>query len=212
MSRAGLRAAALLGLLFVIPYLASAVVARFGELFRAALVSPSRADPLSLAGDVARLAGPALAVACAAVLVAGLAQTGGVLPWNPRRESDARGNSGAQRLGLALRRALAVLALTATLLVILWISGPALGASRDAAASEGSGILLRAGYGFAIVLGGVALVDVAFTRAAWRSRLRMSRQELREEQRRTEGDRAVRGAQRRAHETEVRDPSGRGPG
>lgn len=207
-SRMATRAAALLGLLSVAPALASAVATRFRDLLENGLKAPEGASAASLPWEVLTLAGPALAIALGAAVLSGLAQTGG-RAHHARSSSSNTGLAGVMSGGLgriALVSSLPV-ALSAALLFSLGASARDL---RDAplspsAVAAACSVLAHVTWTLASVLALSSFIDLVIARTSWLARLRMSRAELLEERRRTEGSPELRRARRRAHEILVRD-------
>jgi flagellar biosynthetic protein FlhB len=163
------------------------------------------------AGSLAGVLAPFLLAVAAVGLGAGAAQVG----WHP---NPARVLPDPTRIGLAagwkrlasvegtatLVRALVTIVLVATVggRMLAHVGGTALGAS----ALPVEGVLALAGSGLrevALVLVGVLAVVAAADHgwARWRhaERLRMSRHELREERKQSEGDPSIRARFRRAH-------------
>lgn len=209
-SRTVTRTAALLGVLLVAPALASAVSSRFRYLFDSALRSPEHASAASLPWDVLTLCGPALGVAFGAAVLATIAQTGGRLRvrFSSRNAGlEVPTNEGVGRAAVA---ACIPVALAVAALLALGASGREL---RDAALATTSlsaaigSALIHLGWALAATLVLAAVVDLVVARLSWLARLRMSRAELLEERRRTEGSPEARTARRKAHEALVRGTS-----
>lgn len=180
-------------------------------LLRAALVGDVPVAVSGLALRVAWLVAPVLGVAALGALLVGLWQTGGVISARPLAWSWARLDpwSGASQRSLGTRffSVLAVLALTTLLGLCAWhvlrAAGPALAASvgNASAAAHLAVSLCRSMvlWGLAVTLV-VAIGDAVVTRHAWYTRLWMTRDELRREQRESEGDAGVKEARRRTHQ------------
>jgi flagellar biosynthesis protein FlhB len=190
-------------------------VASLAGLVRGGLLSalaPDRSPSgalLAAAADVARLAALPLLAAAAAGAAAGLLQTGGLVApaaATPRLErlDPARGLAGLlsrERLaaiGLGLLKATLVLALA-----LGWVEGAASSiASLPRALAPGAGLLALLaplGLRLCLVLLAFGAADLLLTRWRHRRRLRMTRQEVRREQREDEGDPRHREARRRRH-------------
>lgn len=202
LSRAATRAAALLGVLVLVPALATSVAAVFRELLGRALTSPGASDAGMLPSTVLTLACPVLAVAGAAAALAGLAQTAGRLGRRRAGWPGAGSGAGAVPMarGAVVSASLAIL-LPAAALLSLATSGREL---RDAAldpttlVATTSSVLSRGALTLGLALLSAAALDLVVVRISWLRRLRMSRAELLEERRRTEGAREIRDARARA--------------
>jgi type III secretion protein U len=173
------------------------------------------ADGALVARDVVLLAAPLLAAGASGAAAAVLVQTGGVFAprvLGPRLDrldvvAGLRGLVSGPRL-FAVVRAL-VAALVAARLVVLaleavaadltrTVADPRLAIQRTAAlvASAAATLALRAAL-VGLVIGAL---DVVVTRASWRKRLFMTRDEVKREQREQEGDGHVKAQRKRAHQ------------
>lgn len=209
MSFTATRTAALLGLLVVAPALARAMATRFRDLLETAMTAPESASATSVPFEVLTLAGPALGIACGMALLSGIAQTGGrfrrARPSSENTKLGARTHDGLGRAALAC---CVLFGLSAALAVALGASARDL---RDAALSPTSvastigSVLAHVAWALACLLAVATLADLAVARLSWLARLRMSRAELLEERRQTEGSPELRRARRRAYEALVRD-------
>ena len=199
--------------------MASALRARLESA--TSLSSAGSLSPSTLAGQLAEsvelaieLSIPVLAAAAGAGLVAGFAQVGfalrapglgsSIARFDPVRNlRSSRALRGPRGLGLSL---LVLVAAT----IVVWrtlaplvhsLIHPSRATALDAFASPVSGAvsLLVAG------LLGAGLLDLVLTRAAYRRRLRMTRQEVRAEYKSTEGDPRWRATRRRRHRASL-DP------
>jgi flagellar biosynthesis protein FlhB len=212
---------AVVSLGFVLAAIAAAVVPALGALLAATaatLGSAGHADEAGIAAEVtawgwtaAGLAVPVLAAAAAAALAAGWVQTGGLFTLEPLRPRLERLDPvrGARRLfGLrgwveAGRSVVkfVVLAAAAVLAAHHGLPGLLRSARADAAsvAAALGDILLRAALGAGAALLLVAVVDVAWQRHRHRRDLRMTRAEVKREQRDEEGDPQLRARRRQMH-------------
>jgi len=165
----------------------------------------------SLPLEVATLCAPLLLAVGATSLAFAWVQTGGVVSFgriSPRLErlDPVQGFKNlfrGERL-FALVRALVASALVATLSVTLLRNH-----AGDVAAAAGNeravGPLVgalgnRLGVLVALVGIGLGLVELVVAHRAWRSRLRMTKDEIRREYREAEGDPEIRAKRRRAHQ------------
>ena len=146
-------------------------------------------------GALAALIVPIVAAAAAGAALVGLAQTGFL--FAPRALGWRRGGLRAGELGFRLVAGIAALALAALVIA---------GAARELPRAAGLGVpeLLAAGGALVLALGPGALAAGALGLADWWRRrrrvhaeLRMTRAEIDEERRETEGDPAFRHARRR---------------
>jgi flagellar biosynthetic protein FlhB len=152
----------------------------------------------------AQLAGPAALGACAAPLVANLAQSGFLVSAQPlamnwRRLSIAQGMRrmcsmrGFFSVARSLLKVAAVSAVTYAFICSRWTEMLQLGHGSALSAGAGLGHLI---WGLliqvALVLAVAAAADYAFERRDFEKNLRMTRQEAREEHRRAEGDPLIR--------------------
>ena len=181
------------------------------ELLRAALAGDVQVPVNGIAIRVAWLVAPVVGVAAIGALLIGLWQTGGAFSMKPLAWSWERLKpwAGASRRSLSTRvfSALSLLVLATVLGICAWhvlrASGPALAASVGSATAAASvaielcrSILL---WALAVTLV-VAIGDAVVSRHAWYTRLWMTRDEVRREQREVEGDARVKEARRRLHQ------------
>ena len=209
-SLAVVRAGALLVFALLAPAAAGALKARFQILLRAALSKPESADPGRLATEVLLVACPLVAAMAVTASAVGLIQTRGVATWGkaaPRFDRMSPG-SNLTRLwsGLSIYEALRGLVVTGVLLLAatrsLMVTAPDLASvvSRESAGLGAAGTLgTRLLFASVLALLGLAAVDIAVKRAAWRQRWRMSARDIIDERRESEGDPEVKRARRRAH-------------
>jgi len=185
----------------LLPATVGAVASRVEALLREAIARASLADTsLSFQGpevakEVALLCGPVLACIAAATVAASLVQTGG-LRGRRRRGGEDRFLFG-QSLASGARVAAALRAIAAGTFV-LWILFhelrdhlPDLARMTGRLAYAGpTATRMTRDVAWLVALAGLGLaaVDLVVTRAAWRRRLRMSRDEVRRERREQEGD------------------------
>lgn len=166
---------------------------------------------LSLAGELARLVVPAMLFFLAASLAANWLQFGFVLSGTPLAPNLAKLNpvNGARRL-LSLRAlalaAAGVLKVAAVALVVWLNLRRALPASGVLAEADPRAILyLAAGFTWrltlevALALLAIAILDYLFQRWQYEQDLRMTREEVREELKRMEGDPTIRSRRRQIH-------------
>jgi flagellar biosynthesis protein FlhB len=207
-SSAAVRAAPLLAIVAALPSLGHAVRARFQDRLRTALEPGAAPKPLDLVTDVATLAAPILAVASVFAVAIGLLQTRGATALGRRRRENERLPRLASLVDgrRATRAALGVVvfvAIGAVVLGNLRRVAPDLAHSLPSAtrALELSEALVSTfAVPIAAILVAGAAVDYWLEHRFWLARLRMSSQEIKEEQREQEGDPLVRRARRRAHE------------
>lgn len=181
------------------------------ELLRAALAGDVQVPVDGIPIRVAWLVAPVVGVAAIGALLIGLWQTGGAfsmrpLAWRWERLSPWAGAS-PRSLSTRFFSALCLLVLVMLLGVSAWqvlrAAGPALAASVGSANAAASvaielcrGIVL---WALAVTLV-VAIGDAVVNRHAWYTRLWMTRDEVRSEQRESEGDAGVKEARRRSHQ------------
>jgi flagellar biosynthetic protein FlhB len=174
------------------------------DAFRGAVPSAG-----ALALRVGTIALPPLGAAAVGAMVLGMTQTGGVLSSKPVAWNLARINPFARGTqGFTLRLVSLLIGFGAALatLVAAWScwhdDGAALAASvGDADVSlELAARTCRALAGWALAVSLLAgAVDGVYRHAAWRSRNRMTRDEVRQEQRENQGDPALRRARELMH-------------
>jgi len=196
------------------PGFLSAVRLRFMSGLKAALEHPEHASAASFWHDVVVLTTPLLVVLAVTALLVGGVQTGGAfaLPFAStrfERNNERRASSpfDAARFGKALRGALAVGLAGVVAALVLDDRAPSLASvlGRGGAAPEVAGtVVLRAAWVVGAVLVPLSLADVALVRVAWLERLKMTPYEVKEEQRETAGDPAMRRARKRVHDDVAR--------
>jgi flagellar biosynthesis protein FlhB len=178
------------------------------ELLMAALRPGESPDAGALAWRVGKLVAPVLGLAAAGALLVGMAQTGGAvsarpLRWNPGRLSPfASAGDWTDRAVLGAIAALAAAASLGVGWLVLQDLAPALAGSvgdGDASVRLALEGMRRLAWSFLGVSLLVAGLDAVARHAAWRRRLRMSRDEVRRERREAEGDPDLRQARREIH-------------
>jgi flagellar biosynthetic protein FlhB len=195
----------------VTPAAVGTAVDRTGKWIGRTLTEPAPAfSAQMLVGEVWFVVGPLLVVAALASAAVGLAQSGGVMVLRPLSPDLARLSPalGLRRLWSA-RQSWMLLQIVLSVAVVLWLTLTVLTdyaarlsatvgdvAASGALAREMSG---RLGWLVALVGLAVAGADFALVWHWWRRRLRMTRTEVTEEKRTTEGDPHLRAARRRAH-------------
>lgn len=209
-SAALVQGAALLGAVLLVPAAAAALAGRSAAHLRAALAGEPPLRPLELAFEVVALGAPLLLAAAVAASLVGVAQTGGQIATRRLTPDLSRLSIAAGVQGLFnLQRLVAVArAAIAAGLVLVFSGQLLLDHARDLAHTTGSwrgalavsaslvDHLLWIAVVIAIALG---LVDVLVTRRAWLNRHRMTKQEVKQEARESEGDPEIKAARRRAH-------------
>jgi type III secretion protein U len=217
------RTAALLAAAAALAATAQASLAGWIDLARAALGGTLAAsEALAAAARVgAAMAGPAVFAAAAAAIVATVAQTGGLVAPGRLAPDLARLRPGAA-FGQQLRLEAVVTALIAAaaagagaLACALWLHHLVRGLDRTPENADGidAGALPALAWG---ALGGAlttllviavvaALADAVWARRAFLRRNRMSRQEIRDEHKRSEGDPQHRARRERAHRELLRE-------
>ncbi|HXU61667.1 MAG TPA: EscU/YscU/HrcU family type III secretion system export apparatus switch protein [Polyangia bacterium] len=192
--------------------LTARLVGYWRRAFAAALVDAGVGAGLSAGlGALARALATPLAVALGAALLAGLVQTRGLVAVGavaPRfdRLSPAEG---LRRLGsgvAALQAAKGALKGMVVALLVGWLLVPQLAGLTGLAGAPAAAVLGALGLLARRLVLGVGLValalgaaDLLFVRRAHRRRLRMTRDEVRREQRETEGDPRHRAERQRLH-------------
>jgi len=213
-SNALVQAAALGAALLIAPSAVAATSARAAALVRSALAGDVRPQAAAIALDVIALTAPILVGVAAVAALVTLVQTGGVVSaarFAPRlsRLDPVEGFSALFRLDRvwALVRALltAVLVGWLTLAVLRdHAADLALSAgNRDAIVPLVGALGRELGLGALLVALIFGAVDLAVVARAWRSRLRMTKDEVRREQREAEGDPEMRAKRRRAHQEAI---------
>ena len=206
------QALALLTAVLLAPAALVACGARAALLLRAALAGAASVEPArTLAVEVVSLSAPLLLAVAATVVAVGLWQTGGVVsgarlaPDFARLDpvAGARNLFKADRLFALLR---ALLAAGAAAGVGLWLLRAHAADFAEAPGNElaASALALALGRSLGVTVAlvgvGLGLVDLVIVHRLWRSRHRMSKDEVRREFREAEGDPEVRAQRRRAHQ------------
>jgi len=208
------QAAALGAALLIVPSAVAATSSRAAELVRSALKGDARPSAAAVALDVIMLSAPLLIGVAAVAGLVTLVQTGGVVSASRLTPRLSRLDPVEGFLALfRLDRAWALIRALSTAVLVGWLTVSVLrDHAADLARSAGNpeaivplvGALGRE-LGLAALL--VALlfgaVDLAVTARAWRSRLRMTKDEVRREHREAEGDPDVKARRRRAHQEAI---------
>jgi len=215
-----LAAAALAALVLAGLALAPAALPRLGGALAAALAAPAAA-PSAAAAPVTAAAlwflAPLLAAPVGAVLAAAVLQRAAV--WAPERITprlsridplrQARHRFGPEGLFDFLKAALRFALLAA---VLLWLGrrhAPAIALSAGLSPGQSAALMTRLAAEFAAAAAALALLsggaDLLWQRHRHRVRLRMSRQDLADEQRETEGDPAAKARRRQRAEDLARN-------
>lgn len=207
-SRVSIGFGALVGVVALAPLTLQALVQNTVEGLTQALRAGAAPDIGQLPLRVAGLVAPPLGAAALGALLLGFAQTGGVLSSKPfawdlqRLNPFARGSTSAVRwLTLCI-----ALGMAAGLCVAAWSCLRGGGAALVASIGDGHTSLRWAARACQSLASGAlavwlvaALADGVVRYRAWIARHRMSREELRQEQREHEGDPALRRARERIH-------------
>lgn len=210
------QAVAFLAAVAIAPAAIAAVAERAGTDLRAAIAragDPSLAihfDPAALATSVVILSAPILAAAAIASAVASVVQSGGVIatkklaPKLDRLDLVAgfRNLFSPTRLVAILRAALFGAGVSFLSYSLLRDHAPDIARStgRLSAAAMVAGVLALAIVKRAAILGlFLAVVDVVVTRRSWRKKLMMSKTEVKQEHKESEGDPQLKAARERAH-------------
>jgi flagellar biosynthesis protein FlhB len=206
------QALAFVAVVALLPTLVAAAAARLGAGLRAALEDPGALPaPSAIAFEVLALTLPLLGAAALTAVAVGLIQGGGVVAWRRLSPDAARLSPlpGLARL-LSLESFMSVVRACAAAVLIVWIgfqllyrhAGEVVAATGGVAAiGVAAGILVQRLLWIAALVGlALAVLDVVVVRVAFMNRHRMSRDEVRREQREAEGDPEVRARRRRAHE------------
>jgi type III secretion protein U len=215
-SQALVQSASFVAALAVAPALIAALVVRWGALFGSALSDPTATGVAALmAREVVWLSAPVLAAAAVAALLTGLVQTGGTFTLK-RLAPDLTKLNPVRGLGqlVSVPRLLGIARAMVTALLVGYLAYRSLrNSAPDLAATAGNlgaGVavtaLLLKRLAWDAALLGVALagVDALATFYSWQRRLRMSKHEVRQEHRESEGDPEIKAARRRAHEEALR--------
>jgi flagellar biosynthesis protein FlhB len=207
------RAASTAVIVALAPALVGAVRAGFRASLATALATPESATPSAVVTDVLTLTAPMLGVAAVVATGVGLVQTGGKTALGnlaPKLERLAPGQGSAflfdgERARRAITSAVLVVAASFATVKLLENRAPSLAKWVDGRGSlETAGSLLGAcAWTSVALLAVIAAADVVLSRAAWLSRNRMTRRELRDEQREASGAPEARRARRRAHEESI---------
>jgi flagellar biosynthesis protein FlhB len=203
---------ALFAAVLLAPAALAACAARAAVLLRGALAgTPAMAPARTLAGEVLSLSVPLLLAVAGVAVSVGLWQTGGVLsaarvtPDLGRLDpvAGARNLFKADRLFVLLR---ALVAGGAAAGIALWLLRAHAADFAELAGNEraigGLTLALGRSLGVTVALAGVGLglLDLVIVHRLWRSRHRMSKDEVRREFREAEGDPEIRAKRRRAHQ------------
>jgi flagellar biosynthesis protein FlhB len=214
-----MQSAGLLAALVLVPAAVSATSDRSGQLLRQALqLAPPSWSAWQLAGEVLRLTLPLAAAATLTSVAFGVMQTGGVISARAVVPDSRRVDPVAGFGSLLSGRALASLvrALVTALVVGGLVVGMLLEHPADLAACAGRVVhaatlahALALLLGWAAALVGLALagVDLALVRHWWQARLRMTRGEVRQELKESEGDPELKAARQRVHSQLLRGAS-----
>jgi flagellar biosynthesis protein FlhB len=192
-----------------------AVRSRFVERLHATLDGAPGASPGDVLLDVVTLAAPLVLSGAVLALAVGLLQTRGAIA----RRNTSRARSGgsnrfrsvvdARRAGKSLLGAVVLVAVVVVTVRALERGAPDLAEAMPSArrAMDLAAVLIPAlGWTVLSVLAAASVAVYLLEHGLWRSRLRMSREELAEERREHEGDPEVRRARRRVHEALLREP------
>lgn len=210
------QAVAFLAAVAIAPAAITAVAERAGTDLRAAIAragDPSigvHFDPAALATSVVLLSAPILAAAGVASAVASVVQSGGVVATKklvPKLDrldlvNGFKGLFSPTRLVAILRAALFGAGVTYLAVSLLRDHAPDIARStgRTSAAAMVAGVLALAIVKRAAILGlFLAVVDVVVTRRSWRKKLMMSKTEVKQEHKESEGDPQLKAARERAH-------------
>jgi flagellar biosynthesis protein FlhB len=204
------QSAALVAAILLLPGAVGAASQRFGELVNQALSGGARPNAAALAFDVVALSAPLLVGVAAVSALLMFVQTGGVVSaarLTPRLDrldpvEGLRALFRPDRLFLLLR-ALATAAATGSIafVVLRDHAGDVAQSTGNAAAIVPlvSSLAKQLTLGAAVVAIAFGIVDLVVTARAFRTRLRMSKDEVKREYREAEGDPEVKAKRRRAH-------------
>jgi flagellar biosynthesis protein FlhB len=200
--------------LLLVPGAVAATAARASELVRASLTGAPRPSGFALAFDVVSLVAPLLVGVAAVSGLVTLVQTGGVV-------SGVRLTPRLERLdpleGLRSlfrpERAFSVVRALMTALIVSYLTWLVLrDHAGDLARSVGNERAIvplfsvlgkRLAVGAALVGLALGAVDLAVSARAWRTRLKMTKDEVRREHREAEGDPELKARRRRAHQEAI---------
>jgi flagellar biosynthesis protein FlhB len=210
-SFAVVRLGSLATLVLTLPLALAALSSDALTLLQLALRRGAPLDLSELPMRVLRLVAPIVGTAALGALLLGLWQTGGAfslraLAWDWRRLNpfDSMPRVWSRMRFFSMASALVGTALLGVVAFQLLEShGPSLGASvgsADRALRLGAELCRELLLWALLVAFALAVADALFTRSAWRARYRMSRQEIRREQRESEGDPGLRQARQRSQE------------
>jgi type III secretion protein U len=179
---------------------------------RAAQRAPSvEIDPAELGARVVGLVAPVLLVAAAASAVVIVAQTGGVIATKRLTPSLEKLDliEGIKRL-FSAQRVFAVIRALLAAAFVSWVAVRVLvGSAPDLARSSGelgrSGLLagtlaMTLARDAGLVGVAIGVIDMLVVRRGWMKRLRMSKQEVKQEFKESEGDPQIKAARERAHQ------------
>ncbi|HEY4159576.1 MAG TPA: EscU/YscU/HrcU family type III secretion system export apparatus switch protein [Polyangiaceae bacterium] len=198
--------------LALMPALIAATVARFTQLFGAALGSAGQTpSAFAMVGHVLALSLPILTASALGSASLGFVQSGATISFSKLVPRLDRLNLASGLLGLfSWQRVVSVLRALIAAALVSWLAcrlllanaGSLANGVGEIAGSGGFGLGLAARVAWAAALVGLALggLDLLLSRAAWLKRNRMSKDELKREHRESEGDPAVKAARRRAHQ------------
>jgi type III secretion protein U len=199
--------------LALLPAALAAAASRLGEHLRWSIEGGGEALPAArLALDVVVLTTPVLLAAGVAGTTAGLLQAGGVVAWKRIAPDLSRLDPSAgirnllslHRLGSVARALVFALAIGGLCVRLLLDHAASLvGSIGNPGAALAVALEVGERLAWIAALVGVALaaLDVLLTRRAWLERLMMTRDEVRREQRETEGDPEIKAARRAAHQS-----------
>jgi type III secretion protein U len=201
------------GALALLPAALAAAAAQLGERLRWSIQGGGEAlPPAQIALDVVLLSTPVLLAAAGVGTTAGLLQAGGVVAWSKVAPDLSRLDPWAglqnlfnlQRLGSVARALVAALVVGGVCVHLLLDHAASLvGSVGNPGAALAVALELGKRLGWFAAVAGLALaaLDVLLTRRAWFERLKMTRDEVRREQRETEGDPEIKAARRLAHQS-----------
>jgi flagellar biosynthesis protein FlhB len=194
----------------VLPVALAAVWKQAVQLLHQALLTGASTPVHELGLRILRLATPIVGAAALGALVVGLWQTGGALSlrpltWDWRRLAPfaglTRAGSGGRAFSLLLPL-VGTLLLAVIALRVIRSMGGALAASVGSlpATLQLTGAMCQQLLLWALLsAAALAVVDALLTHRAWQARHRMTREEVRREQREAEGDPGLKQARERAH-------------
>jgi flagellar biosynthesis protein FlhB len=210
-SSALIQAASFIVVVALAPSALSVATQRATAMLKAAALGHPPPTPTAIALEVSLFLVPLLGAGALTAAAVGMVQTGGIFAAGKLAPNLGRANpiAGLKNL-FSWQRAVAVVrSLVAAILVGAFAVHVLRGSAGSLARVVGqpqaalalSGSLLHRLVWFAAGVGlGLALVDLLVTRFAWLHRHRMSRHEVAQEHKDTEGDPQIKAARRRAHE------------